>query len=101
MESQHSNDNSPGNKTIKRIKLQKRFTPRELIHYHIENPDEPIEEEDIENLVLHTTGSTYHPNVPVDTKANAADNRMLSDKEIKQAKDNSITTTYDVLDDCE
>lgn len=28
------------------------FSPRELIMYHIENPDEPITEEDIQNLNL-------------------------------------------------
>ncbi len=28
------------------------FSPRELIMYHIENPDEPITEEDIRNLNL-------------------------------------------------
>ena len=30
------------------------LTPRELIRYHINNPDEPIRDEDIENLVLNT-----------------------------------------------
>jgi hypothetical protein len=99
MESRYSNDNSLGNKSVKKTRTKKGLTPRELIHYHIENPDEPIKDEDIENLVLQTTGSTYDPNVPVDTNADAADNRVLSDKEIKQAKDNSITTPYDVLGD--
>lgn len=28
------------------------LTPRELIKYHIENPGEPITDEDIQNLVL-------------------------------------------------
>ncbi len=28
------------------------FSPRELIMYHIENPDEPITEDDIRNLNL-------------------------------------------------
>ncbi len=28
------------------------FSPRELIMYHIENPDEPITDEDIRNLNL-------------------------------------------------
>ncbi len=37
----------------------------------------------------------------LDTKADAADNRMLSDEEIKQARDNSITTPYDVLGSCD
>jgi hypothetical protein len=101
MESRHSNDNFPGNKSIKKSRTKNGLTPRELIHYHIENPDEPINDEDIENLVLHTTGSTYDPNVAVDTNADAADSQMLSDKEIKQAKDNSITTPYDVLDNCD
>jgi hypothetical protein len=96
MESQYSNDNLAGRKAS----TKRGLTPRELIHYHIKNPDEPIEDEDIENLVLHTPGSTFDAYAPVDTQADAADNRMLSDKEIKQARDNSITTPYDVLDDC-
>jgi hypothetical protein len=29
-----------------------RFTPRELIKYHIEHPEIPITDKDIENLVL-------------------------------------------------
>ena len=29
-----------------------RFTPRELIKYHIEHPDVPITDKDIENLIL-------------------------------------------------
>jgi hypothetical protein len=29
-----------------------RFTPRELIKYHIEHPEVPITDKDIENLVL-------------------------------------------------
>jgi hypothetical protein len=29
-----------------------RFTPRELIKYHIEHPDIPITDKDIENLVI-------------------------------------------------
>ena len=29
-----------------------RFTPRQLIKYHIEHPEIPIRDEDIENLVL-------------------------------------------------
>jgi len=92
MESRYSNDNSPGNKTIKKARTKKGLTPRELIHYHIENPDEPIQDEDIENLVLHTPGGTPDTNAPADTNTDAADNHMLSDSEIKQAKDNSITT---------
>ena len=101
MESSHSNDNYSGNKAIKETRTKKGLTPRELIHYHIENPDEPIEDEDIENLVLHTPGAIPDANAPLNTQEDAADNRMLSDKEIKQVKDNSITTPYDVLGDCE
>ena len=101
MESRYSNDNSPDNKSIKKARTNKGLTPRQLIHYHIENPDEPIQDEDIENLVLHRPGRTPDANAPVDTNVDAADNRMLSDREIKQVKDNSITTPYDVLGDCD
>ena len=101
MKSRHANDNSTGNKSVKTTKPRKGFTPRELIHYHMNNPDEPIKDEDIENLVLHIPGSTPDLNAPVDTTADAADNRMLSDKEIKQAENKTITTPYDVLGDCD
>ena len=33
-------------------KKQTSFSPRELIMYHIENPDEPITDEDLRNLNL-------------------------------------------------
>lgn len=100
MDSRQSNDNS-GNITInKKTKAKKGFTPRQLIIYHMNNPDEPIRDEDIENLVLQTSGNrTPAYNAPVETTADAADNRMLSDKELKQAEDNSLTTPYDVLSD--
>jgi len=99
MESKSANDNFPDNKAIKKPKISQGLTPRELIHYHMNNPDEPINDEDIENLVLHTY--TPDPNAPIDTKADAADNRMLNDKEIKQAEGNSVTTSYDILGDCD
>ncbi len=73
------------------------LTPRELIHYHINNPDEPISDEDIENLVLDTNAAPAVEDKPVDTKSGAADNRMLNDKEIKQVEDNAVTTPYDIL----
>jgi len=97
MESANPYTNFPGSKAIDKTKTIKGLTPRELIFYHMNNPDEPIKDEDIENLILHTSTSIFDPNAPVDTKADAADNRMLSNKEIKQAKENVITTPYDIL----
>jgi len=88
-----SNDVNETNKT------KTGLTPRELIHYHINNPHEPISDEDIENLVLTTNSVPANEDAPVDTTAGAADNRMLSDKDIEQIKDHSITTPYDILDE--
>jgi hypothetical protein len=38
-----------------------RFTPRELIKYHIEHPEIPITDKDIENLVLDDNWREEHP----------------------------------------
>ena len=44
------------------------LTPRELIHYHINNPDQPILDEDIENLVLDTDDTTFTTGTPTDAE---------------------------------
>src|SRR4051812_34293792 len=99
MENRYPNSSLSKSDSINNDKTRKGLTPRELIHYHIENPDEPIQDEDIENLILHIPNSLLDSNASIDTKTDAADNRMLSDNELRQAKDNSIITTYDVLGD--
>jgi hypothetical protein len=38
-----------------------RFTPRELIKFHIEHPEVPITDKDIENLVLDNNWREEHP----------------------------------------
>ena len=37
---------------VKTTKKSSSFSPRELIMYHMENPDEPITDEDLRNLNL-------------------------------------------------
>lgn len=69
------------------------LTPRELIHYHMNNPDEPIKDEDIENLVLITQNSSINTNPSGIDYAG----RMLETNEIKQIKDHTITTPFDIL----
>ncbi len=42
-------------------KKKSSLTPRELIKYHIANPEEPITDEDIQNLNLdYQTGSGFY-----------------------------------------
>lgn len=40
--------------TESQAKNKVRFTPRELIKYHIDHPNEPITDEHINNLVLES-----------------------------------------------
>lgn len=96
MENWSSNVQPTGKQPSKTNNTKTGLTPRELIHYHMNNPDEPISDEDIENLVLNKDNNTIEDK-EVDATAGAADKRMLNDEEIKQTKDNSITTPYDVL----
>ena len=35
-----------------------RFTPRELIKYHIEHPEIPITDKDIENLIINNSADS-------------------------------------------
>ncbi len=39
------------------------FTPRELIYYHMQHPDKPISDDDIENLILVVSSSARSKNV--------------------------------------
>lgn len=97
MENRYSNVPSANDHAGKLNEKKTGLTPRELIHYHMNNPDEPIRDEDMENLVLHQVATPSSPDAAVNTREDAADNRMLSDKEIKQLEDNSVTTPYDIL----
>jgi hypothetical protein len=96
MENRCSNVQPSGKYTSKTNKAKAGLTPRELIRYHMNNPDEPIRDEDIENLILNNN-TNYIEDKRVDTAAGAADKRMLSAEEIKQIQDSSITTPYNVL----
>lgn len=95
MENRHVNLQLSGIKTEQTSETKRGLTPRELIHYHIDNPDEPITDEDMENLILHTNTSTLTYNAAADT----ADNRMLSDNDIQQTAGNVITTRHNILRD--
>jgi hypothetical protein len=46
-----------------------RFTPRQLIRYHIEHPEIPITDNDIENLVLDYQVSTFN-DADIDSNSN-------------------------------
>jgi len=63
MRNLYANDNISNNSfnSAKKSKTHQGLTPRELIRYHIDNPDEPIKDEDIENLVLHIPHRTLSP----------------------------------------
>ncbi|TKK66701.1 hypothetical protein FC093_16840 [Ilyomonas limi] len=71
MENRPSNGESFGDNTYEPNKPQTGLTPRELIHYHMNNPDEPISDEAMENLVLVTNSSAITANTPEDTTNNA------------------------------
>jgi hypothetical protein len=70
MENRSSNIEPFATDTYETNKAQTGLTPRELIHYHINNPDEPISDEAMENLVLATTNSAIAINTPEDTTGN-------------------------------
>ena len=99
MEKRYTTDEASGNNVTETNKTKTGLTPRELIHYHINNPDEPISDADIENLVLDTNLTPADDTIQANTGARAADNRMLNEEEIKQSRDRSITTSYDILDE--
>ena len=99
MEKSYSNVEPSGDNLTEINKIKTGFTPRELINYHMNNPDEPISDADIENLVLDTNTTSADGTTTVNRTAGAADNRMLNEKDIKQIRDHSITTSYDILDE--
>lgn len=75
------------------------FTPRELIYYHMEHPDVPISDADMENLVLVVNNNNgENRKTPAANSTSANDKRMFSDEEIKQMKSETIGTSYDILD---
>ena len=62
MQNKASNVESFDNNADGSNKTKAGLTPRELIYYHMNNPDEPISDEDMENLVLITNINTLHQN---------------------------------------
>jgi len=78
MENTSSKVEPSGNNTNAINKGKAGLTPRELIYYHMNNPDEPISEEDMENLVLITTNSTMVINAP----ATAAGKEQIKDNTV-------------------
>ena len=59
-------------------KPKTRFTPRELIHHHMENPDEPITDADIENLYLGNSESDISTAEQHTNNAGFTNGRMFS-----------------------
>jgi hypothetical protein len=62
MENKASNVESFDNKANGNNKTKTGLTPRELIYYHMNNPDEPISDKDMENLVLITDINIFPQN---------------------------------------
>ena len=68
MEIRYSHMEPSGNNSSDINKNKTGLTPRELIHYHINNPDQPILDEDIENLVLDIDDTTFTTGTPTDAE---------------------------------
>jgi len=78
METRYSKVGPFNNKANGTNRTKTGLTPRELIHYHINNPDEPISDEDMENLVLTIDNNTIAASAPKDIVIGTSDNTMLS-----------------------
>jgi hypothetical protein len=78
MENRYANIKSLSNSANETNKTKPGLTPRELIYYHMNNPDEPISDEDMENLILTTDSNTIAASAPEGITMDTADSTTLS-----------------------